>query len=402
MGKTNNTKQDLQNKHILVLPKWYPNPNYISLGIFTQRHVQSVSPYTNISVLYVQSDHTLTGWTSTSSFEKESGIDTLRYSFAKKITGISFLDKFLKFFFYFFYFFKGFNFLEKEKNKIDLIHVTVLLRTGIFAWMKYFFSGTPYIITEHWTGYLPSSNIYNKSGLKKIITPFILKHARLISPASDNLGEAMQNLGLKNKNYFTVHNVVDTDFFYPDFELKNPTPKILTVAMLLDAHKNISGMMRVSKRLKDEGIDFLHRIIGKGEDRDLFIELSKELGLQNQVEFLGIQSAQVVAEEMRNADFLLLFSNYENLPCVIIEAMASGIPAISTDVGGISEMIRNDKLGTLIPPRDEEALYQTIKSFIRKRNDFDKAFISHFAQHNFGKEFIGQRILEMYHKVLTE
>ncbi len=388
----------LKNRHILVLPKWYPNPEYESAGIFVQRHIESVLPHTNISVLYVAASTELKGFSIRKEYKKEKGIDTLRFYYGREITGISFLDRFLKLFLYFFCLKKGYSFLEKKKNKIDLIHVTVLLRTGIFAWIKNKFTGTPYIITEHWTGYLPMTGHYKKNGLKKLLTPSIIKNAELISPASDDLGKAMKTLGLNNE-YFTVHNVVDTDFFKPDFNHKNTIPKILTVAMLLDEHKNISGILRTLKKIKDEGINFEYHIFGKGEDEKKLKNHSIELGLKKNVFFHGLQPPDRIAKEMRNADFFLLFSNYENLPCVIIEAMASGIPVLSSDVGGISEMIQNKKVGELIPAQDEKLLFEKIKHFISHNSTYDKKYISEFAKSNFGKEHIGLRIRKMYESI---
>ncbi len=390
----------IKDKHILVLPKWYPSPQYASAGIFVQRHIESVLSYTNISVLYAESNPSISGFQIIEHYGIEKEIPTYRYSFAKRITGFSFLDRLLKIILYFIALQKGFNRIKKEQGKIELIHVTVLLRTGIFAWIKKTFSNIPYIITEHWTGYLPLTNHYEKNTLKKLITPYIIKKAALISPASDDLGKAMKNHGLNN-NYFTVHNVVNTDFFNPNYSRNNTIPKIISVAMLLDEHKNISGMLRSLKRIKEEGIQFEYHILGKGKDQEKLIQYATSLNLENEVHFLGLQPANKVAEHMQNSDLLLLFSNYENLPCVIVEAFASGIPVLATDVGGMKEMIRNNNLGELINAKDEDALFHSLKKMILNRSRYDQKYIATFAHENFGQEFIGNRIKEMYELVFN-
>lgn len=386
-------------KHILILPKWYPSHNYSSAGIFVKRHALSVAPYTNISILYLEADPQIKKWKINRSFEKEDGLDTLRYYYPKTIFGINILDKIIKLFLYFYCAFQGFLFLQKNKNKIDLIHVTVLLRTGIFAYFIQLFYKIPYIITEHWTGYLELTNDYKNSFYRKLITPRIIKKAKLISPASNDLGNSMKNLGLEG-NYFTVYNVVDTSLFRADFNHKNKIKTILTVAMLFDRHKNISGIFRVLQRLKKEGYQFQYNILGKGEDREKLEKYKNELGLEKEVNFLGLQSADKVAEYMRTSDFLMMFSNYENLPCVIVEALASGIPVVATDVGGISEMIQNAQLGALVKSKDEEALYLEVKKMLEGNNVFDKKYISNFAQNNFSQKVIGERLKEMYDSII--
>jgi len=119
------------------------------------------------------------------------------------------------------------------------------------------------------------------------------------------------------------------------------------------------------------------------------------------VNFLGLQTADEVAKYMRTSDFLMMFSNYANLPCVIAEALASGIPVVATDVGGISEMIQNDQLGALVEAKDEEALYLEVKKMLEGNQVFDKKYIAEFAGNNFSRKVIGERLLEMYGKALN-
>ncbi len=392
---------NLSNKHILILSKWYPSHNYTSAGIFVKRHALAVSPHTNLSILYAEADEQVR-WNIKKEWTNEDGLDTLRYYFPKRITGVSFLDKFLKLLLYFYCISKGYAFLEKRKGKFDLVHVTVLLRTGVFAYFNHWFRNVPYVITEHWTGYLELTQDYKKSFYRKWLTPWVIKRAKVIAPASDDLGKAMQNLGLTGR-YLTIHNVVDTDFFKPQTHPSKKTIlRILTVAMLLDKHKNISGILRVLKRIKDQGHTFQYEILGKGADARMLADYATELGLEHEVRFLGLQPARTVAEKMQSADFLLLFSNYENLPCVIVEALASGIPVVATDVGGISEMIRHDGLGTMVPAGNEDALEKAVLSVLERMDTFDTNEIRTFAVGHFSKKYIGERIRKLYEMALEE
>src|SRR5207245_987880 len=86
---------------------------------------------------------------------------------------------------------------------------------------------------------------------------------------------------------------------------------------------------------RDLGLD----VVGDGPGCETYAGLAHELGLDGRVVFHGLQPKEEVARLMRNAGLFVLTSRYDNNPCVLIEAMASGLPVVATAVGGIPEMI---------------------------------------------------------------
>jgi len=102
---------------------------------------------------------------------------------------------------------------------------------------------------------------------------------------------------------------------------------------------------------------------------------------------------------MRNADFFVLPSLWESLPCVLIESMASGIPVVATNVGGIPEII-NKKTGILIPPKNEKTLTQTIDYMLDHCNSYSKRDIAKYAQKKFSYEVVAKTLLEIYKEAL--
>ncbi|MGH1412290.1 MAG: glycosyltransferase family 4 protein [Pelagimonas sp.] len=101
-------------------------------------------------------------------------------------------------------------------------------------------------------------------------------------------------------------------------------------------------------------------LIGDGPERKSLEALASELGLADQVSFLGYKSQSEVAEALLEADLFVLPSFAEGVPVVLMEAMASGVPVITTQIAGIAELVRHGESGWLIPPGDTNALAAAI------------------------------------------
>ena len=112
----------------------------------------------------------------------------------------------------------------------------------------------------------------------------------------------------------------------------------------------------------------------------------------------GEISYEQVGMELRKADALVMFSMYENMPCVILEALCTGIPVIASEVGGIKEVI-NPENGILVEAGKEEMLFEAMKEMILKYTLYEKAFISRKATQEFSYETIGKQIVEIYNDV---
>ena len=101
------------------------------------------------------------------------------------------------------------------------------------------------------------------------------------------------------------------------------------------------------------------------------------------------------------SNLFILFSNYENLPCVILEAFACGVPVISTNVGGISEYFP-ENFGFLINPKDEVALENSILKVYHQGINTNKELMHKYAQDNFGINSISEKFSNLYVKSLNK
>ncbi len=385
-----------KNAHILYLPKWYPHRYDPMPGLFIERHGIAVSEHCLVTVLYVHQDDNLKRKSFEVVHSTDEPLPTVRIYYRKSNTGIGLVDKMVNAWRFYRFHQKGIRMISRKHGAPDLIHVHVLTRHGIIALLRKLFRNTPFVVTEHWTRYLPSTNTYN-GWLRKKMTNWVGKQAAAIMPVTANLRNAMTDCGIKNNNYVIIPNVVNMEMFRPP-EKKNTNVKnrIVHVSCFDDQQKNITGILRVLKRISREREDFICDMVGEGIDYEKILDYSRELGLsEDTVLFYGLKENQELAEIMANGDFMIMFSNYENLPVVILESYACGVPVVSTDVGGIKEHL-DKNLGLLIQAGDEEALYNSIHYMLDNISNYNADLLRKYATDHFSNRVIGNQLWEVY------
>jgi glycogen(starch) synthase len=97
-------------------------------------------------------------------------------------------------------------------------------------------------------------------------------------------------------------------------------------------------------------------VVGDGPDRDLVRRLAAESPAAGRITLAGFVDHAAVAAVLASLDVLVLPSAYEEMGSVLTEGMASGLPVVASDVGGIPEVVRHEETGLLVPPGDVEAL----------------------------------------------
>ena len=115
--------------------------------------------------------------------------------------------------------------------------------------------------------------------------------------------------------------------------------------------------------------------------------------------FTGLVSYEQVAHMLKQSHAMIMFSRFENLPCVIIEALCCGLPVISTDVGGIPEII-NQSNGMLINNEDEDALCNAMKQLYSNYKSYTRKATAKNAQEKFSYTTVGKQITEVYSKII--
>lgn len=384
--------------NILFLTKWYPNKFDPQLGVFVKKHAKAVSELCNVNVLYVCADAALEGMYETIISNPQGFSEIIVYykknnSFLKSIINPYRYIKANRI---------GIQEVQKTLGVIDLIHVNVLNRPGLIALIIKKLKGIPFIITEHWTGYVSGS--YEKSGfLKKWLNKLIIKNANVVTTVSESLRKKMLELALNN-NYFVVPNVVEsidpTSLFTGQHS--QTKIKILTIADLLDSQKNISGIIKSIANISSQNPNIEYHIIGDGPDKSMLSSLADSLqGNTKFIFFHGRQNNEYVYNFLKQIDFVIINSNFETFSVVAAEALVNGKPVISTICGGPEEFINPD-CGILIEPNNQKQLEKAIIKMISDYKNYDAQKLNQYISQKYNHTVIGKQFYTIYKTLITK
>jgi len=368
--------------HILFLSGWYPSRVSPSNGDCVQRQSEAVATVQNVTLIHVITDKNI---------KRKECSTTLINNVLTKIIYIprtsNPISKFISFF----------KTYLSEINKIgdfDLVHLNITYPVGIIALYLKIFKNKPFIISEHWSGYQKPKN-KSISFYQKIVTKRVVKNASFVCPVSKHLQKEMENFGLKG-SYVPVPNVVDTSKF--NISLNIPENFTIThVSGMNNEIKNIDGIINIISKLQGKIPNLKFNLIGYNSNK---YELKvKKLNIKN-IHIIDQISNIEVADYLKKTNVFIIFSNYENLPCVILEAFASGVPVVSTNVGGISEYFP-ENFGYLTTPKDEIEFEKAILKIYNKKLNFDKKLMHNYAKKNFGIKTIANSFSKKYYKALN-
>ena len=387
------------------LPKWYPNRYDDQDGDFVGRHVAAIAAFggAEVAVLFAAvARGPLPGLTAAE--EDFSGPwPVLRYYYRDAPTGLALLDKPLKLLLYFGCLLRGYRRLGQHwaGQPPDLVHVHVLLRTGLFAWVLRAVRGIPFVVTEHWTLYLPQ-RATGISWLRLVLTRAVVRRAAALHTVSGGLRDAMAALGFVNSNAVVIANVVDTALFRPS-AATSVQPTLLHVSAFHDQVKNLSGVLRVVARLRTTWPGLRLRIAGYGPDEQALHATAASLGLlaDGTAVFLGKLAHEAVAAEMAQATALVSFSRAETFGCVLLEARACGCPVVATRTGGVPELFQPENtFGLLVEPDDEAALEAAIAAVLSDAAQFDPNRLRADVAARCAPEAVGAAFGALYRQVL--
>ncbi len=202
---------------------------------------------------------------------------------------------------------------------------------------------------------------YMRHPVRRRVILNALPAASAVITRSAELARLLAEAGIAEAKLHPVYNGIDFNRFTPgdraaarsSLDLPPDVPVVAFVGNFY-AIKNPLVLIEAHGRLARR--DALLVMIGGGPLEPEARALAQRLGLAERISFRGRLHADAVALHMQAADALALPSDNEGVPNVILEAFASGLPVVASDVGGIAEVHHGGIFGRLVPPRDAQAL----------------------------------------------
>ena len=214
-------------------------------------------------------------------------------------------------------------------------------------------------------------------GLDKLV-----EAARAIVTETDYAAQFLrERFGNRTDRVHRIYNGLDLGGFYRAHFSSTP-PLIVAVGRLIPK-KGFSDLIRACSLLAERGKSFQCEIIGEGPLEDELRTRIERLGLQDRVVLSGAKPQSQIRRRLSAANVFVLASvidadgGMDNLPTVIMEAMATGLPVVSTDVAGIPEMVIQNETGFLVQQGDSVALAGAVEKIIDDRSLAQK--LGHFG-----------------------
>jgi glycosyltransferase involved in cell wall biosynthesis len=370
--------------NVLFLTTSYPTEDAPVAGVFVREHALAAAEHVNVAVLHLDRTHSRRGAPRLTRVVDEA-LPTWRVTYPWTPVALSVAAHFAAAA-------RGWWAVRRSGFVPDIVHAHFFL-AGVPAVLLGRLARTPVVVTEQWSVFLPEDPMELAWPLRAAAR-FAYERADLVLPASDALRRGIEANRI-HARFEVVPNVVDTSLFGPNGDARNG--RLLAVGLLYEA-KGYEYLLEAVALLRREGRDVALDIVGDGPERTAYTRLAAELDLDGCVVFHGIVPKPEVARRMRESSLFVLTSRYDNNPCVLIEAMASGLPAVATAVGGIPEVV-DDRSGILARPGDPRSIADAIASALDRPGGWDRRAIAESAATRFGRAEVGRHLAEIYRRL---
>jgi glycosyltransferase involved in cell wall biosynthesis len=250
------------------------------------------------------------------------------------------------------------NQLLKDKNIVHLHGHFAHSPTSVTLFAS-LLSEIPFSFTAH------AKDIYtsSKDKLKRKI-----ERARFVTTCTSHNVEYLKKVaGNSSTPIFCMYHGIDIGLFQHQQHSVPPAPpyQLLTIARLTEK-KGLPTLYRALKILHDRGVQFRHTLIGDGDDREKILKLISSLGIDKSCRWIGTQTHEEVLRHFKKSDLFVLAceiaqsGDRDGIPNVLVESLAMGVPALSTEISAIPEILLNEKTGITVPPSEPEALSRAI------------------------------------------
>ncbi len=372
---------------VLVIPSWLPFGEDKLMGIYHKDFTEALNEHKNIKahILFLYRQRIKNPFKYLFN-EKEEIIKEKNYNiYINKVLNLKSINFKLNLYYYYKKLEKAYLKYEEIQGKPDIIHAHVTLPAGyasVKLGKKY---NIPVLVTEHFSKF----NTFFE-GKNRKYAMYVLKNSTY-STVSNYMKEKVGN------KCEVIPNLVDTNEFFTS-KNKNKTLNLVSISALRPG-KYMDVTLKAIKILIDKYKikDIHYDIVGDGELMDEYKKLTTELNLNNYVTFLGRQNTKKdIAKILSNKNILIISSDKETFSIPGIEALASGIPVVSTRCKGPEEYI-DDKCGVLCNVNDPEDMAKAIIKC--SKTEYNTNYLKGVAK-KYDKKVIIENVYKIYKDML--
>lgn len=379
---------------VVVLPSWYATDELPLSGIFFREQALAVAPLCKkVGIIYPE-HRSLKTWTPHRfakhhfqiSFEEDDGVSVARAHTWNLYPGMD----------------AGYGYWVRTAARLfqaysarfvkpDVLHAQCALIGGFAANSIRERFGVPYVLTEH------------NSKLAGELDPASLKMASkayggaasVLCVSSTIRDHILAKSLCDPAKLHIVPNLVDVEFFTLPPKQRTAKPfTFIGVGNLLPA-KGYDYLLRAfhAAFAKQENVRL--RLAGGGSELGALRNLAEQLGIASKVEFLGVLDRTRLRQHFWSANAFVHPSHFESFGLAVAEAMATGLPVVSTACGGPNDTVV-EGTGYLVPVKDEVALADKMKLLKDGVESFDPSFIRRSVESRFSKEIVAKQIVGFY------
>ena len=252
-----------------------------------------------------------------------------------------------------------------QKRGIQALHAHFATVASSLTYHASCITGIPYSFTAH------AKDIFTQTIDRGFLTAK-MNAARFVVTVSEYNRRFLidEHLHVQADRIRVLYNGIDRTFFTPvDTALRTQPPIIFGIGRLV-AKKGFADLVRACAILKARGIAFRCVIAGQGREEVPLRSLAQSSGLESEIEFAGPRHQEEVRDIMQQATVLCLpcrrdtDGNQDALPTVLLEAMSSGLPVVSTRLAGIPEIVTDGEDGLLVEPEAPEQIASALERIL--------------------------------------
>lgn len=229
------------------------------------------------------------------------------------------------------------------RHRFDLVHCHSAYPPAYVARSLRWLAGLPYVVRPHGADILPGDAIRSSPRLERRMLA-ALREADGVIAQGRFLRDVIAEAGVPRDRIHVINNGVHMAAFGVAHPFPHPRPYVLGVGSLVP-HKGFDLLVQAFAMAGPEGVDLL--IAGEGPERGRLLELAQTLGVAGRVHLLGSVTGDRKVALYRSCQVFVCPSRREPFANVILEAFASGVPVVATDVGGNGELLQDGRAGML-------------------------------------------------------